>query len=419
MGRRWLFGAACVAGAVVAATARETPGVKLLNANYANDDAGGIATVARRKLLQSETPILDWLISRQPGQTTSTPILDWLTRVSSSSDESRATPVLDWFNARSSVDAPTPFLDWMLARQSNGDTGTPALDMILDFFIDTSDTLFGSTLTWSQRVTNRVSTFFFSELLRFDLTPTEERQAANENRQALESTTWNSTFSRDLFNFVEGATDAQTFGFEHLNMTKFIENDVCGSDFLRGDLNSTILDDAYWQASSFSSANIPRGCYTGCIIGSGSYEALARAYGVRRTFNLNSWKGKCFDEIDPSSVTNLIQLNYGNLMERIFPRLETPIELYPGRAEVADSTFQEGQDSIVVDYSTFDHDFTYFRDELRPIYTNVYLGKMYAMPGMSMFGGVFSVPLGARPVFTVNFILVGNGQTTPPLVIVD
>ena len=93
--------------------------------------------------------------------------------------------MLDWFNARSSVDAPTPFLDWMLARQSNGDTGTPALDMILDFFIDTSDTLFGSTLTWSQRVTNRVSTFFFSELLRFDLTPTEERQAANENRQAL------------------------------------------------------------------------------------------------------------------------------------------------------------------------------------------------------------------------------------------
>ena len=154
---------------------------------------------------------------------------------------------------------------------------------------------------------------------------------------------------------------------------------------------------------------------TGCILGTGTFEAIARAYGVRRTFNFDSWRGKVFDQIDPSSVRNLIQLNYGTLLNSVFPRLAEPIELYPGRAEISSSNFQPGTNAVVVDYSSFDHDFTYFRDELRPIYPGVFLGKMYAMPGMSMFGGALQVPIGAAPVYTVSFILVGEPQTTMPL----
>jgi hypothetical protein len=111
-------------------------------------------------------------------------------------------------------------------------------------------------------------------------------------------------------------------------------------------------------------------------------------------------------------------LNYGTLLNSVFPRLAEPIELYPGRAEISSSNFQPGTNAVVVDYSSFNHDFTYFRDELRPIYPGVFLGKMYAMPGMSMFGGALQVPIGAAPVYTVSFILVGEPQTTMPLQVV-
>jgi len=248
--------------------------------------------------------------------------------------------------------------------------------------------------------------------LRFNLTATVERQSDQSARAALAPTSWNSTFAQNLYSYVD---DDGQFGYNPLNVSKFVENDVCGSDFLRANLDDTAMDDAYWQAADFSGTEIPRGRYEGCILGTGTYEAIARAYGVRRTFNFDSWRGKVFDQIDPSSVRNLIQLNYGTLLNSVFPRLAEPIELYPGRAEISSSNFQPGTNAVVVDYSSFNHDFTYFRDELRPIYPGVFLGKMYAMPGMSMFGGALQVPIGAAPVYTVSFILVGEPQTTMPL----
>ena len=54
-------------------------------------------------------------------------------------------------------------LDWILARQSGEETSTPVLDYFLDFATD--NTLFGPT-TFVERVVNRATTFFFSELLR-------------------------------------------------------------------------------------------------------------------------------------------------------------------------------------------------------------------------------------------------------------
>ncbi len=302
----------------------------------------------------------------------------------------------------------TPVLDWILERQSGGESSTPVLDWFLNLGSTQNSALFGPT-SFAQRFTNRVATFFFSELLRFNMTETVERIDAGGKRASLELTTTESEFARALFD--RTSVPGEVFGVDALNATRFVEDDVCGSDFLRGGLNDTMLDDAYWQASGFTSADIPRsGCYHGCILGSGTYEAIARTYGIRRTFAYDSWRGKCFDEMDPSSVTNLIKLNYGLLVEGIFPRLREPIELYPGRAEVSSSQFQPEGSAIVVDYSSFEHDFQFFRDELRPIYPGVYVGKMYAMPGMSMFGGALQVPIGASPVFTVNFLLVGDAN---------
>ena len=343
-------------------------------------DSEYTSAIARRKLLGSQsdgTPVLDWILARQSGEETATPVLDWI-----------------------------------LARQSGEETATPALDYFLDFATD--NTLFGPT-TFVERVVNRATTFFFSELLRFNLTATVERQSDESARAAHAPTSWNSTFAQNLYSYVD---DDGQFGYNPLNVSKFVESDVCGSDFLRANLDDTAMDDAYWQAADFSGTEIPRGRYEGCILGTGTYEAIARAYGVRRTFNFDSWRGKVFDQIDPASVRNLIQLNYGTLLNSVFPRLAEPIELYPGRAEISSSNFQPGTNAVVVDYSSFNHDFTYFRDELRPIYPGVFLGKMYAMPGMSMFGGALQVPIGAAPVYTVSFILVGEPQTTMPLQVV-
>jgi hypothetical protein len=306
--------------------------------------------------------------------------------------------------------APSPFAEW---ASGLNDIDTPFLSALLDI-VQSRDSLFGPTSIY-ERITNRVATYIFSNLLRLNMTSsasTTGSWAAMQRRaDTLAPTTWNSTFMQNIY----AEVDPQAiFGQDPLNATKFMLDDMCNAPMLRGDLNATLLDDAYWQASPLS-GELPSGCYSGCILGSGSYEAIARTYGIRRSFQFNSWRGKCFDEIDGSEVTNLIKLNYGAVINRIFG-LNDPVELYPGKASVATSNFnQPGTSSIVVDYSDHDHEFEYFRDELRPIYPGVWLGKMYAMPGTSMFGGVLQVPIGAAPVFTVNFILVGEPQTDMPL----
>lgn len=304
----------------------------------------------------------------------------------------------------------TPVLDWILARQSGEDTSTPVLDWFLDRGQDAAE-LFQTP--FAQRVRNRIATAFFSELLRFNFTQSIDRiNDAATRRASLELTTWNSTFARELFFETNGNIDA--FGYDALDVDRFVSNDVCRLPMLRENLDVASMEDAFWQASPLS-GELPRGTYTGCILGTGTYEAIARLYGIRRTFNIDSWMGKKFDELDPSSVTNLIKVNYGPLVESIFPRLRDPIELYPGRASVAESYFEAGTDAIVVDYGSFDHEFQYFRDEMRAIYPGVFLGRMYAVEGMSLFGGVLQVPTGAQPVYAVSFILVGDAQTTMPL----
>ena len=68
----------------------------------------------------------------------------------------------------------TPVLDWILERQSGGESSTPVLDWFLNLGSTQNSALFGPT-SFAQRFTNRVATFFFSELLRFNMTETVER----------------------------------------------------------------------------------------------------------------------------------------------------------------------------------------------------------------------------------------------------
>ena len=304
----------------------------------------------------------------------------------------------------------TPFADWVSGIDG---LDTPWLNALVDI-VQQQDSLFGPTTIY-ERITNRVATYVFSNILRLNISASAMDLnilgSTQRRAQTLQPTTWNSTFMRSIFAEVNDP-DA-VFGIDALNITKFALDNVCNSDLLRANLNATLLDDAYWQASPLS-AEVPSGCMKGCILGSGSYEAIARTYGIRRSFQFNSWRGKCFDELDPSKASNLIKLNYGAVINRVFG-LQEPIELYPGTASIGSSNFNAGTRALVVDYSDQTHEFEYFRDELRFIYPGVALGKMYAMPGTSMFGGVLQVPIGAAPVFTVNFLLVGEPQTAMPI----
>lgn len=173
------------------------------------------------------------------------------------------------------------------------------------------------------------------------------------------------------------------------------------------------------------------GCLTGCIVGGGPLETIARVYGIQRTGNPSAWRGKCFaDEAvtQPTTtngtgaganatwqpgglVTNRIKMNYGVFVNRLFG-LTAPVELYPGKVYAGDSYFAPGERALVIDYSDHEHEFSSFRDEIREIYPGVYLGKMYALPGTQLWGGAISLPQGSDPRFAINFMLFGQpGQT--------
>ena len=190
---------------------------------------------------------------------------------------------------------------------------------------------------------------------------------------------------------------------------------------------------------------------TGCIVGGGLFETIARVYGIQRTGTPSAWRGKCFadeaatqpaplnrtamnnsgtnstaDRASPPEVEapwqpgtlvkNRIKMNYGIFVNRLFGLTE-PLELYPGKVYSGESYFAPGERAVVIDYSDHDHEFSSFRDEIREIYPGVYLGKMYALPGTELWGGVLALPPDSDPRFTINFILFGQpGQTTVPAV---
>lgn len=199
---------------------------------------------------------------------------------------------------------------------------------------------------------------------------------------------------------------------------------LCESSFLRGVSGSgydvSEVNDAWNNASPLRSEGVlPMGCTRGCVIGGGWVEQLARIYGIGRTLTTSSWRGKCFsDEIVPepvegnstgpyqpgSKVTNRIKLNYGLTMNNLFGLTEPVNTLFPGRVYVGESLASPSESAMIVDYSDHDHEFSPFRDEIREIYPGVYLGKMCALPGASLWDGAIALS-SDEPTFAIHFIL--------------
>jgi hypothetical protein len=173
---------------------------------------------------------------------------------------------------------------------------------------------------------------------------------------------------------------------------------LCNSDLMtaRGQINMTDVDKAFAQANKpESEMRAPTGCVKGCIMGQGFFETIARIYGTERGTAAGAWQGKCFG--DGGKVMNRIELGMGE-----------PVLMFPGKVVMGESFFAPGEKAAIVDYSGFDHEFTSFRDEFREIYPGIFLGKMYALPGTSLYG-VMNIPEGSAPLFTINFLLFSNG----------
>ena len=321
-----------------------------------------------------------------------------------------------------------------------------------------ANTLGGEDLTTYLNSTD-ASTAFVRKLI-------QEARAASASLPTDTSTSASASASASASSFVG---DGDVIPLE-------VQQRLCEGEFLRGGdgagYNATEADLAY--AASYplrQQGVVPVGCLTGCIVGGGLFETIARVYGVQRTGTPSAWKGKCFaDEAvtqpmvttttvrgqqqsttstsssttttndtttdatngtregadggavvegawQPGTlVNNRIKMNYGVFVNRLFGLTE-PLELYPGKVYAGESYFAPGESAVIIDYSDHDHEFSSFRDEIREIYPGVYLGKMYALPGTQLWGGVLALPPDSDPRFTINFILFGQpGMTTMPVV---
>ena len=170
-----------------------------------------------------------------------------------------------------------------------------------------------------------------------------------------------------------------------------VHDALCRSDAFVREFNQSSFDDSFVQAFPMNGEEIPNGCYRGCILGNDWKTTMAKFYGIRRTLTFNSWRGKCFkkviDEIDGSettAVTNRIKLSYGPIVNALLG-LNEPIELYKGDVEYEATSIFDGKASIGINYSKFGHEFSKFRDEIREVYSGVYIGKMYMLPASICF----------------------------------
>jgi len=205
-----------------------------------------------------------------------------------------------------------------------------------------------------------------------------------------------------------------------------VHDALCRSDAFVREFNQTSFDDSYMQAFPMNGEEIPNGCYRGCILGNDWKTTIAKFYGIRRTLTFNSWRGKCFkkviDEIDGSettAVTNRIKLSYGPIVNALLG-LNEPIELYKGDVEYEATSIFDGKASIGINYSKFGHEFSKFRDEIREVYSGVYIGKMYMLPGLDLFpnedgtDSIFKIPEDGTPQFAMNFILMRENDGSVP-----
>lgn len=125
------------------------------------------------------------------------------------------------------------------------------------------------------------------------------------------------------------------------------------------DMSRDELDEIYRNADAGS---LPNGDTRGTAIVTGSLGARLYAMFAR----LFAWQGKVFD-LFPPTYTN------GILLNKI-----TPLSLTFIVAKVyRDSSWMDGKETIVIDYSSTSFFAGRIRDEIREIEPGVYLGKVW------------------------------------------
>ena len=119
------------------------------------------------------------------------------------------------------------------------------------------------------------------------------------------------------------------------------------------------LDTLYMQASA---GDIPSGETRGTAIVAGSF--LARWYA--RLARLFAWQGKVFDLFPPTRES-------GILINKVSPFSLTFIvaKVYKG------DSWMDGDETIIIDYSSTSFVAKKIRDEIREIEPGVYLGKVW------------------------------------------
>jgi len=125
------------------------------------------------------------------------------------------------------------------------------------------------------------------------------------------------------------------------------------------ELSREELDDIYRQADA---GRLPSGDMVGTAIVAGS--SLARCYAMFA--RLFAWQGKVFDLFPPDQ-------QQGVLINKV-----TPFRLSFIVAKVyKDSSWLDGRETIVIDYSKTSFFARKIRDEIREIEPGVYLGKVW------------------------------------------
>jgi hypothetical protein len=114
--------------------------------------------------------------------------------------------------------------------------------------------------------------------------------------------------------------------------------------------------------TNVTAGNIPSGDTEGTAIVAGSF--LARCYA--RFARLFAWQGKVFDLFPPNREN-------GILLNKI-----TPFSLTFIVAKVyKDSSWMDGKETIVIDYSKTSFFARKIRDEIREVEPGIYLGKVW------------------------------------------
>jgi len=171
--------------------------------------------------------------------------------------------------------------------------------------------------------------------------------------------------AQGLCSFLEGRMDA--FGSPALDWLSF---------------------DAYEAAwPLMDGGRVPDSCPTGCVIAMGEQVET-----VTRT-----WESKCFSNVRRDARGRLIEADVLNLM-RVGPRL---LPLFPGKVYIGPSRLYDSETAIIIDYSSEEHVFSNYVDEIREVSPGFYLGQLFSTNGIQ----------GTWSGYRLHFVLFETSET--------